>query len=603
MRCKLPVWSLSGLAIAGLGGPAAALAVPGLVSQVEAETAQVTAVSQLSDVRATDWAFTALQSLVERYGCVAGYPDRTFRGQGRLSRFEFAAGVNACLSKINELLTAGLADKVGKEDVATLQRLQEEFAAELGVWKGRVDTLETQTEQLEAQQFSVTTKLTGEALMQLRADFTGTDLRPDNSGAVPGLVSKPLAEGGEGPAGRNTTLGYRARLDFQSSFTGQDRLLVRLQASNIPRQGIANYTNQGALHPDDATGDRNNVFGLFPGSVPTGQTSDNQVRLEKFTYRFPAGDRLQVQVTATGGRLWDFAPTLNALDYGDKGLGSITEFGRRNPIYRLSGAGAGAGLDYRFSEWGRLSAGYLGGNRVSAGVASSNTVRNPFGAELGSTGNGLTGGTYGAIAQLTVTPNRDWDLGLTYVRSFFSADDVFAQRPGVGGGVGSHHADFPLGGGPMELNSYGVQTRYRFSPGLILSGWVGFTDVRAPLGGINPLGDRLSQPGATANLFNWAVTLAFPDLFKSGALGGLVFGQSPKVTRSDGRFAQSAILTFGSGPLEDRQGESYHIEAFYQYPLSSRVTLTPGIVWVTNPEYNAANPSFVLATLRLTFSF
>lgn len=41
--------------------------------------AQVTSVSQLSDVQPTDWVFQALQSLVERYGCIAGYPDGTFR--------------------------------------------------------------------------------------------------------------------------------------------------------------------------------------------------------------------------------------------------------------------------------------------------------------------------------------------------------------------------------------------------------------------------------------------------------------------------------------------------------------------------------------------
>ena len=51
-------------------------------SQPADKTAQgVSSVSQLSDVRPTDWAFTALQSLVERYGCIAGYPDRTFRGK------------------------------------------------------------------------------------------------------------------------------------------------------------------------------------------------------------------------------------------------------------------------------------------------------------------------------------------------------------------------------------------------------------------------------------------------------------------------------------------------------------------------------------------
>jgi hypothetical protein len=53
---------------------------------------QVTNVTQLSDVRPTDWAYEALRSLVERYGCIAGYPDRTFRGNRALTRFEFAAG-------------------------------------------------------------------------------------------------------------------------------------------------------------------------------------------------------------------------------------------------------------------------------------------------------------------------------------------------------------------------------------------------------------------------------------------------------------------------------------------------------------------------------
>ena len=85
----------------------------------------VSSVSQLSDVRPTDWAFTALQSLVERYGCIAGYPDSTFRGKQATSRYEFAAGLNACLDKINEIISAGLADKVSKEDLATLQKLQE----------------------------------------------------------------------------------------------------------------------------------------------------------------------------------------------------------------------------------------------------------------------------------------------------------------------------------------------------------------------------------------------------------------------------------------------------------------------------------------------
>ncbi|MDJ0583412.1 iron uptake porin, partial [Crocosphaera sp.] len=58
---------------------------------------QVTSVSELQDITPTAWAYEALRGLVERYGCIVGYPDRTFRGKRSLSRWEFAAGLNACL--------------------------------------------------------------------------------------------------------------------------------------------------------------------------------------------------------------------------------------------------------------------------------------------------------------------------------------------------------------------------------------------------------------------------------------------------------------------------------------------------------------------------
>jgi hypothetical protein len=146
---------------------------------------QVTSVSQLTDVQPTDWAFTALQSLVERYGCIAGYPDRTYRGQRAMTRYEFAAGLNACLDKINEIISSGLADKVSKEDLAALQRLQEEFAAELAALRGRVDALEAKTAQLEAQQFSTTTKLTANTYVSAgKFNSDGTPYFDQTSGAA-----------------------------------------------------------------------------------------------------------------------------------------------------------------------------------------------------------------------------------------------------------------------------------------------------------------------------------------------------------------------------------------------------------------------------------
>ena len=149
-------------------------------TQSQAETLeQVTSVSQFSDVQPTDWAFQSLQSLVERYGCIAGYPNSTYRGNRALTRYEFAAGLNACLDRVNELIATATADLVNKEDLATLQRLQEEFSAELATLRGRVDALEARTAELEANQFSTTSKLEGEVVVGITDVFEG-DTNDDN---------------------------------------------------------------------------------------------------------------------------------------------------------------------------------------------------------------------------------------------------------------------------------------------------------------------------------------------------------------------------------------------------------------------------------------
>jgi hypothetical protein len=125
---------------------------------------QVTSVSQLTEVQPSDWAFQALQLLVERYGCIAGYSNKTFRGNRAISRYEFAAGLNGCLNKPQELITAATADSSNREDFLTLQKLQEEFAVELATLRGSVDVLEVRTAQLEAQRFSSTTILRGQVV-------------------------------------------------------------------------------------------------------------------------------------------------------------------------------------------------------------------------------------------------------------------------------------------------------------------------------------------------------------------------------------------------------------------------------------------------------
>ena len=133
------------LSVLASGANAAELNING-VSDYAASADQVTSVTQFSDVYPTDWAYQALSNLVEQYGCVAGYPNGTFRGNRAMTRYEAAALLNACLDRITEVTDE-------------LRRLLKEFETELAILRGRVDGLEARVGELEATQFSTTTKL------------------------------------------------------------------------------------------------------------------------------------------------------------------------------------------------------------------------------------------------------------------------------------------------------------------------------------------------------------------------------------------------------------------------------------------------------------
>ncbi len=185
--------------------------VPQNQAESTSSEGQVTSVSQLSDVQPTDWAFQALQSLVERYGCIAGYPNGTYRGNRAMTRYEFAAGLNACLAPVTFFISMAVANSATKEDLLALQRLQQEFQTELATLRGRVDALEARSAELEANQFSTTTKLQGEAIF---AAIGAT-------GGVPGSDDP------------NIILTNRVRLNLNTSFTGKDLLITGLQAHNF----------------------------------------------------------------------------------------------------------------------------------------------------------------------------------------------------------------------------------------------------------------------------------------------------------------------------------------------------------------------------------
>src|SRR6476469_315703 len=407
---------------AGMGGPIVPVAPQALPAQPSGTMSQVTSVSQLSDVRPTDWAFQALQSLVERYSCIVGYPDGTYRGNRALTRYEFAAGVNACLDNITKLI-GSTGNLVTRDDLAILQRLQEEFAAELATMRGRVDGLEARTAELEANQFSTTTKLSGEAIFAVSDTFgDGVGLHDDKT---------------------STNLGYRVRLNLLTSFTGRDLLRTRLQANNV-----ANYSAK------TATG-TNMARLAFDGG------DNSQFSLDELYYRFPVG-AATVFVGPKGLDLDEIAD--QASTFGNStSSGSLSRFGVRNPAVFRGPQGAGASVTFNLGSL-RATAGYLAGDSDAPNPAE---------------GRGVFNGSFSALGQIGFF-SKPFDLGLTYTRKYNRAGDVSLM-----GGVGSALANQPFGQSPTASDNFGVQVNFKPSSRFQIGGWYGYTKAEQLRGGNN----------------------------------------------------------------------------------------------------------------------
>jgi hypothetical protein len=524
-------------------------ALPGTFSTIvtdvnsTTEAGQVTSVSQLSDVQPTDWAFQALQSLVERYGCIAGYPDGTFRGNRAATRYELAAALNACLDQISDRFAT-------KEDLATVKALQEEFKAELATLKGRVDGLEARTKVLEAQQFSTTTKLTGEVIFAGSEVFTDNDRRPVATGV-------PTA-----PLNARFFSGYRARLNFDTSFTGQDKLRVRLQARDTANISAVTGNNFGRLGFDGSTG------GTF--------------ELDDLWYKFPIGKNTKVTIIAKSGEFNDFVGDTFNPYLASSSTGALSRFGRFNPLYRFADTGLTAGVvvNQKINDQFAFSAGYLAPNPTNS---------------VGPTG-GLFGGSYSALAQLEVKPFKSLGLGLTYVHSFQEAASASALNAiSLAGGMGSTYANNPFGAGSNRnsSDSAGLEFTWKTAPWLNISGWAGVTFAEAT--------GNAQVAKQNATILNWAVAFAFPDLLIPGNLGALIVGQEPTVIGGTRKQSCGALGSANSAVPDC--GMNFHLEALYKFKINGNVSITPGLIVILNAQNNEANPVEFVPVVRTTFTF
>lgn len=452
------------------------------------EFTSVTSVSQLQDVQPSDWAFQALQSLVERYGVIAGYPDARFRGKKSITRYEFAAGLNTALNRINQLISTGKENLVSRDDLIILEKLQVEFADELTILNQRIDVLEAHNAQIEANQFSTTTKLTGQVVMAVNAgEFAGERIIAPRGAEITNKNPNPIFI-------------YRSSLDFNSSFQGTDLLKLRLVTGS-----------DGAS--DSATGFLEPNFGsVLDYSI---QGRNNQISLARLYYTFAPSQDLKISV----------GPALVAPDFIDKNRYANVSFRdfstqafANNFILLPRGGGAGAVIDWNLKNSPiKIRGVYVSGdatnqlpdNQRLVGGGGSRDIR-LFPSAGGGADGGLFGDPYQGFAELEYSPSQSVNIRLQYSRG-----KVFGSNfQGVG-----INFDVALS------QQMGIFGRY---------GYASYPNTS--LGDINPN--------------YWMAGLSLQDLLTKGSILGIAIGQ-PFIESAVGNSTQTNYEVFYNYRVND----------------------------------------------------
>jgi len=512
----------------GLMAPVAASAADLNVAGVRQYTTseeQVTSITQFSDVKPTDWAYQALSNLIERYGCVAGYPNGTYKGGQAMTRYEAAALLNACLDRVTEVT-----DEV--------KRLVKEFEKELAVLKGRVDSLEAKVGELEATQFSTTTKLKGVATFVLGANaFMGSN----------NIVATNARNFGA------TTFNYDVRLNFDTSFTGKDLLRTTLRGGNFLGTNGSAYGN--GLSTLEAAFEQ-----------PVGE---NAIGVNRLFYSFPTGSELSfaagpmVRVDDAGmlGMWPSIYPADTVLDF-------FTYAGSPG-AYNLNALGGGAGVVYS-PKWAK-------GLTVSQNYVSANgqAFANPGGLNEGvignaGSGNPANGGVFtsgagsAAITQVAYagdkTPLIGGSYGLAFAYTYSQNLGLPVSTPSASAVSKPPTTDTYSSANTVALAGYWKPEKANLIPSI--SWGFGVGNYNLGLTGPNPTNGTV--------LSSWYTGLQWDDAFTKGNALGMGVGQAPYVAKN------------AAGQGGTPNDSNYMWEWWYKFQVTDNISITPAIYYISN---------------------
>jgi len=537
----------STLIVLGLAAPLASHAANLDMAGVNryASQEQVTSITQFTDVRPGDWAFQALTNLIERYGCVAGYPNGSFKGGQALTRYEAAALLNACLDRITEVTDE-------------LKKLIKEFEIELAGLRGRVDGLEAKVGELEATQFSTTTKLSGLATFVVGANaFSGSAI---NTGAntfnrAPNeFTGRPRTPE---PLPNATTFSYDIQLTFDTSFTGKDLLRTNLRAGNFGNSVFGGEPHSLSLAVLEAA---------FEEDCGTGADCGDVVAIDKLYYQWSIGSGFTATLGARVGQE-DMLALWPSVYPSDTILNVMTVNGA--PAAYSKNLGAGAGLWWQSNGFS-ISTNYVAANGDSGNPSVS---AEDGGGGLGNRNSGATGSVQLGYQQ------EQWGLAAiwTYVQS--QTQFVPGTTPFTHSAI-DHNSDAATNA--WGLSAFWQPLRSGWLPSLSL-GW-----------GINSTTYSTSQPrGSLSTSQSWMVGLQWTDVFQKGNDFGLAV-------------AQPVFATALTGSVTPNDG-NYVWEWWYKFQVTDNISITPALIYLSRPlgQVTPAGESFSQfgGLVKTSFSF
>ena len=476
---------------------------------------QVTSVNQFSDVLPTDWAYQALSNLVEKYGCVAGYPNGKFKGGNAMTRYEAAALLNACLDRISEVTDE-------------LQKLLNEFDSELTVLTSRVDGLESKVGQLQAQQFSTTTKLKGEVNMIL--------------GGVPDYDQKGVSKDPN-----RTAFNYDVRLNFDTSFTGKDLLKTRLRSGNFSSAPFGSSSN--------------NLFKLDKAETAR-DGRDSNVWIDRLYYTFPVGKSLKL----TAGTMLRNTEVVAFLPTAYKA--QILDF------FGLAGApgvynkGTGAGFAAQWKQsvkkgnpYFTFDTSYIAerGNSSTTGMFNNDGAQN-INAQLG-----FKGQNYGVA------------LGYRYGSE--------GTRTRVGNGYAGNALLPGQTSNSMSVGAFWQPLDKGFIPSISLG--YGFTDLSGDVSAANSPTQRFSSSKAAVSSQSWTVAFRWDDAFVKGNSAGFAFGKGANPNN-----AATAGPACNATTACANQNDAMMYEIFYKFQVTDNISITPALFWVDQMVLNGVGDAW-----------